>query len=280
MVGLLNYANIFTQMTIVRANTGLFYYGARHYDAKISVWLSVDPLAAKYPGWSPYNFTMNNPLNLADPDGMAPTKPRTSGSFSTANRLVQKSTTGVSAHLVIPSDRKTLEVGRDGFYMTTVGWFYAAADLLYSGYTGSKSSTRFSKDVAINTTEKILGTYGTELCKAAAKNGGTALGLFSIYASATKPDSRQETLENLTFKVMKAAFNAEDVISQKGEAINFPGQKNPEDVANLLNATYNVLDAILKPEEFDLTTSQGQEAAFRHLQENLASIKEQINETL
>tara|TARA_R110002050_G_scaffold11037_2_gene37572 strand:+ start:282 stop:767 length:486 start_codon:yes stop_codon:yes gene_type:complete len=158
--------------------------------------------------------------------------------------------------------------------------FFAAADLLYSGYTGSKSSTQLSKGVAINTTEKILSTYGTDLGKSAAKNGGTALGLFSIYASATKPDSRLETLENLTFKVMKAAFNAEDVISQKGEAINFPRQKNPEDVANLLNATYNVLDAILKPEKFDLTTSQGKVAAFRHLQQNLSSNKEQINETL
>jgi len=49
--------------------TGNFYYGARYYDPKISVWLSVDRLANKYPGMSPYNFTMNNPLNLIDPNG-------------------------------------------------------------------------------------------------------------------------------------------------------------------------------------------------------------------
>jgi hypothetical protein len=29
----------------------------------------VDPIAGKYPGWSPYNYTMNNPINLVDPDG-------------------------------------------------------------------------------------------------------------------------------------------------------------------------------------------------------------------
>lgn len=31
--------------------------------------MSVDPLAAKYPGWSPYNYCINNPLTVIDPDG-------------------------------------------------------------------------------------------------------------------------------------------------------------------------------------------------------------------
>lgn len=29
-------------------------------------------MAEKYKSWSPYNYTMNNPLNLIDPDGKAP----------------------------------------------------------------------------------------------------------------------------------------------------------------------------------------------------------------
>lgn len=32
-------------------------------------WLSVDPLADRYPGWSPYNYTINNPLRYVDPNG-------------------------------------------------------------------------------------------------------------------------------------------------------------------------------------------------------------------
>ena len=49
--------------------TGLYYYGARYYDAKTSVWQSVDPLAEKYPNFSPYTFVGGNPSNNLEVDG-------------------------------------------------------------------------------------------------------------------------------------------------------------------------------------------------------------------
>src|SRR5690554_4975031 len=49
--------------------TGLYYAGARYYDPRTSIWLSVDPLAEKHPEKTPYHYCSNNPINRIDPDG-------------------------------------------------------------------------------------------------------------------------------------------------------------------------------------------------------------------
>jgi RHS repeat-associated protein len=47
----------------------LDYFGGRYYDWLRGQWISVDPLAVKYPDFSPYSYVLNNPLLLIDPDG-------------------------------------------------------------------------------------------------------------------------------------------------------------------------------------------------------------------
>lgn len=56
--------------------TGLYYYGARYYDARISMWYGVDKLLDKYIFASPFAFTLNNPIKLLDPDGKEVTNPK------------------------------------------------------------------------------------------------------------------------------------------------------------------------------------------------------------
>lgn len=52
------------------AETGYSYFGARYYDSDLSgLFLSVDPMADKYPSISPYAYCTWNPLKLVDPNG-------------------------------------------------------------------------------------------------------------------------------------------------------------------------------------------------------------------
>ena len=47
-------------------------YGARWYDAGIGRWNAGDPMASKFPSLNTYNFSLNNPARITDPDGKAP----------------------------------------------------------------------------------------------------------------------------------------------------------------------------------------------------------------
>jgi RHS repeat-associated protein len=51
--------------------SGLIYFGARYYDPQKSFFYGVDPLSDDSPGWSGYNYCLNNPIVLVDPDGMS-----------------------------------------------------------------------------------------------------------------------------------------------------------------------------------------------------------------
>lgn len=53
--------------------TGYGYFGARYMDHELmTMWLSVDPMANKYPSISPYAYCAWNPVKLVDPDGLTP----------------------------------------------------------------------------------------------------------------------------------------------------------------------------------------------------------------
>lgn len=52
--------------------SGYDYFSARNYHSEVGRFLSVDPLAHKMPGWSPYGYGFNNPIRMVDPDGREP----------------------------------------------------------------------------------------------------------------------------------------------------------------------------------------------------------------
>lgn len=46
------------------------YFGARYYDSRTGRWGRVEPLLEKYISWSPYNYSLDNSVNIKDIDGL------------------------------------------------------------------------------------------------------------------------------------------------------------------------------------------------------------------
>ena len=49
--------------------TGMYYYGARYYDPRLSLWMSTDPLQEAEYDIATYAFSKNNPVIFIDPNG-------------------------------------------------------------------------------------------------------------------------------------------------------------------------------------------------------------------
>jgi RHS repeat-associated protein len=72
--------------------SGLYNYGMRYYAPWMCRFVSVDPLAAEYPHYTPYQYAGNKPINFVDLDGLeefrlddpAPTQQEMNGSLDKA----------------------------------------------------------------------------------------------------------------------------------------------------------------------------------------------------
>ena len=62
--------------------TGLYYYGARYYESRVSLWMSTDPMEKNMLYSSTYTYCHNNPINRIDENGLA-------DYFSTSGKFIR-----------------------------------------------------------------------------------------------------------------------------------------------------------------------------------------------
>lgn len=92
------------------------------------MWLSVDPLADKYPGNTPYMYCNGNPIMLIDPDGMSPIYDL-DGNFLGTDNL------GLTGYYYV-MDKNNFTQGMS---------YYEAGNCAVMGYISSEVSTKIDK---------------------------------------------------------------------------------------------------------------------------------------
>ncbi len=151
------------------------------------MWLSVDPLAESFPNWNPYNYCMQNPINMIDPTGMSSEEP---GDGDGGKK----------------------------------GWFGRAVDTVKGWWTSAKAATvRKSNDNKVTRTVTVYGPFEDKPLSMPAPHmqggyPGQALeemavkGLQSLGEFFTGDDVPAETANNVSF-----GLNLLAVILSKGK---------------------------------------------------------------
>ncbi len=140
----------------------MYYYGARYYDARVSVWLSVDPLMDKYPSISPFAFVYNNPLTLVDPEGAEPTPAEAAA---------------MSAHVYGDKSNRIL-IG---------GWRVSTRDFGIAKNTQSGLKSQIYERENVNgAVEYVYATAGTQDSKDVLHDGLQTLGVSRQYSESMK----------------------------------------------------------------------------------------------
>jgi len=128
------------------------YFGARYYDARVGRWGSEEPLLDKYPGLSPYIYSIDNPLRLIDANGLEPIKKQT-GTASAYKEILNNTPSRVGETIGTAAEQKLLSLGeseltfnglqpKNTYFNTTQvryiytkygGWIDMAHFLFYAG---------------------------------------------------------------------------------------------------------------------------------------------------
>ncbi|MDL2262898.1 RHS repeat-associated core domain-containing protein [Bacteroidales bacterium OttesenSCG-928-I21] len=152
---------------LLDGETNYSYFGARYYDSGLGIWLSVDPLAHKYPRLSPYVYCANNPVMLVDPDGRSIDGYEDGhGNYQWFDDHTEASfTSGNTTWTKVTDDKKAWNQAttiRDAVITGLVKLGNSEADAKNDVRLFSSDSPLFTKEARINNSEKYTSGWDSK----------------------------------------------------------------------------------------------------------------------
>ncbi|WP_304344205.1 RHS repeat domain-containing protein [Chryseobacterium koreense] len=239
--------------------TELYYYGARYYDPRTSIWLSVDPLAEKFSGWSPYNYAFQNPVKFVDPDGREPI-PSQAGvilgfiKFLNNTRSKMGTLTGSQGHNAMmrlgrtemnwahlrpePMTTNPFNISKDKYiYTTKGGWLDMAHFMFYAGKAYDYKQQKESAQKAISEMSKAGGYAGMGISADLIKTAN-----MNPVGEAVQDGYRQEMSDR--FVAGHSAYSYEDLPSDKLGAEFGANYYNPNSKLSLGEQLLNYVNSL------------------------------------
>ena len=212
--------------------TGYGYFGARYMDHELmTMWLSVDPLADKYPSISPYAYCAWNPVKLVDPDGMDVWSVTEDGYITRTSREG-----GDKTQTVKYANGNTAIFCGTKYHRIMSDLSSYDADNVSASYGGSDMQSAYAnvfKSMADNTNVEwmmqrysdnhyALGTMHDESLSPSSynltkgkQNDKTIVALVHSHPMVNRPNTREEQISSMGYWYNKGVFRGDAASKQK-----------------------------------------------------------------
>ena len=212
-------------------------YGARHYDAALGRFTTVDPLAEKYYGMGLYAYCGGNPVRYIDPDGKFPIWAIISGGLDYGLQVYDNYKNGKSGYDAWIGNIDFLDVGLSA--VNPAGKFKIAKTLLVEGtkavidITANKGVFKSSDDVQDIITKTFVNTV-VNVGVGKVIDAGSKKAVQNANKEVVTANQRMKTAERQALRSPNSPKKAESV---KNAQSQLQSARNNQVRAQILNST-------------------------------------------
>ena len=213
-----------------------------YYTDRLSIWLSVDPLADKYPHLSPYAYCADNPVMLVDPDGRFPIWAVVGAVLDYGFQVYDNYKSGKSGYDAWVGDVDFLDVGLSAVNPT--GKFKVAKTLLVEG-TKATISISVNDGVAV---EKDVKKVAIDAVVNTAVSIGTGKVTDASSTKAVQNANKETAKANRQLKTAERQAQRSPNSTKKAENVkdaqsNLQSARNKQVRTQMLNSTIGKVPA-------------------------------------